>query len=133
MAAGEGSQPAVRALHDAPEVEWADDRGRLRYQTIFGTDSTTSQLVLGRCVIEPGQQLVYHSHEATEVYHILAGRAELVLDGVTRIVHAGDSAFIPGRTPHGARSLGPGPFEFIYVYSADSADGPATAYTMHER
>jgi len=133
MSAGEGSQAAVRALDDTPEMTWADERGRLRYRTIFGADTTTSQLVLGRCVIEPGQQLAYHSHEATEVYHILTGRGELVLNGVVRSVHAGDSVFIPGRIPHGARSLGPEPLEFIYVYAADAAIGPATAYTMHER
>lgn len=125
-------QPAVRALVEAPEQRWADARGRLRYRTVFGNDGTTSQLVLGRCVIEPGDSLAYHSHDATEVYHIVSGRGEVVLDGVTRAVGATDSVYIPGGVAHAARAVGTEPLEFVYVYAADAAVGPATAYTMHE-
>ena len=83
----------------------------------------------------PGREEMRHEHHsqpATEVDHVLSGRGRLLLDGEVHVVGAGDSAFIPGGTPHSVHVEGAEDLEFVDVSAADAADGPDTPYTMHE-
>jgi mannose-6-phosphate isomerase-like protein (cupin superfamily) len=61
-----------------------------------------------------------HRHAQAEIYHILAGRGVMRLEGERLELQAGDTVFIPGGAWHGARGVGREPLRLLYVLAADS-------------
>jgi mannose-6-phosphate isomerase-like protein (cupin superfamily) len=57
--------------------------------------------------IEPGASLHSHHHDNEEVWHIIEGELDMVLDGETRRLHAGEAAVVSPDAEHSiAGSLG---------------------------
>src|SRR5256885_10338192 len=56
-----------------------------------------------------------HSHPHEQMGMGLEGEYELVIDGEARIIRPGDSYWIPGGTPHRARSVG-GPARALDIF-----------------
>jgi len=57
--------------------------------------------------IKPGGSSVHHYHrQAEEVYYILRGQGQMMLDGETRAVQPGDTVIIPPLTKHLIRNTG---------------------------
>lgn len=57
--------------------------------------------------VEPDAALPHHDHPHEQVTHILEGEFELVLDGVTHLLKAGDVLVIPPHAKHGGKALTP--------------------------
>ncbi|WP_020619913.1 sugar phosphate nucleotidyltransferase [Paenibacillus daejeonensis] len=63
-------------------------------------DDGTSAITKRVC-LEAGCNFSYHFHtDRSEVWTVLSGRGEMILDGATRLLQAGDVAVIPARAVH---------------------------------
>lgn len=66
----------------------------------------TEQQSLAEATLTPGQVTQRHYHRASEeIYFVLAGRAEMRLDGERRELAAGDAVLIPPGAWHEIRAL----------------------------
>lgn len=54
----------------------------------------------------PGSRVHPHHHENEEVWDIVEGELEMVVDGATRVLRAGEAAVIPAGVEHGASAIG---------------------------
>ena len=52
--------------------------------------------------IDPGRPLPEHSHPHEQVVNVIEGTIELVVDGTSHLLHAGDVLHIGGGVPHAA-------------------------------
>jgi len=55
----------------------------------------------------PGADVHLHRHPQEEVWHVVEGELEMVLDGVARVLRAGEAAVVPPGVEHSARARGP--------------------------
>lgn len=51
--------------------------------------------------IEAGAKLPEHSHPHEQIVNVLEGKYELVVDGVSHVLEAGDVLVVPGGALHG--------------------------------
>ncbi len=67
-------------------------------------DRTTSNIErcsLAEEVLPPGRAVASHYHlETEEIYYILQGRGEMIINGERRVIGAGDAVFIPRGMTH---------------------------------
>lgn len=54
--------------------------------------------------IEAGSEVHLHHHPQEEVWHVVEGELELVVEGVKRVVGAGNAAVVPAEVEHSARA-----------------------------
>lgn len=59
--------------------------------------------------IAPGSDVHTHHHSQEEVWHVIEGELELVVDGVTSVVRAGDAAVVPADVAHSGAGRRPLP------------------------
>lgn len=70
-----------------------------------------------RTVVDPGGEVVPHTHPGLEMGYVLAGKAVLQVAGSPpRSLSAGDSFSIPARRVHSVRNAGPGPLTMLSTY-----------------
>lgn len=55
--------------------------------------------------VEPDKAVPEHSHHNEQITNIIAGEFDLVVEGVTHSLKAGQSFVIPPNVPHSGRSL----------------------------
>jgi quercetin dioxygenase-like cupin family protein len=55
--------------------------------------------------IEPGSSVHEHHHHHEQVVNMLEGEFELVVDGVSKVLQAGDIIVIPGNVPHSGTAI----------------------------
>lgn len=91
------------------------NKGQGLHQNILGDSQTvklTGKDTAGRFTIiendnPPGVGIPMHVHEnEDEVFRILEGEMEFVVDGNTSILKAGDTIFLPRQVPHSFRVIG---------------------------
>ena len=89
-------------------------------KTIFpGVTLTTAwgnEIMMSFVQFERADALVpehYHPHEQMGMG--LEGTFELIIDGEARLIHAGDSYWVPSNVPHSARSVG-GPARALDIF-----------------
>jgi lysophospholipase L1-like esterase/mannose-6-phosphate isomerase-like protein (cupin superfamily) len=70
----------------------------------------------GKWVLHPGSTIGYHLHDKDEVYYILEGRGELVLNGETSEIGPGAAVFVRPGDSHGLRPVGNQDLVVIIVY-----------------
>ena len=99
--------------------QWVEGRSDLRWRTRLGTTpedgakaSSTSLLE-----VEPGCALPRHTDSAEETVVVVAGLAEVEVEGETGRVGAGGVALVPQDVPHQVRSVGSEPLRFVAVYA----------------
>jgi quercetin dioxygenase-like cupin family protein len=56
--------------------------------------------------IAPGARAHPHHHENEEVWNVLDGELEMVVDGVARVLRAGEAAVVPADVEHSAAAIG---------------------------
>jgi mannose-6-phosphate isomerase-like protein (cupin superfamily) len=61
-----------------------------------------------------------HLHEQAEVYVFLSGTGEVVIEGESTAVSAGDSVFIHGNVEHMAVNTGNDVLRLLYFFATDS-------------
>ena len=123
-------RPFVAHVSDSSWTDWDDPRdGLLSFASTIGDGTTPSDtMTAGLTRLPPGGWLGRHSHEATEIYHVLSGEGVVHLDGEVKHVRHGRMVFIPSDCIHGVHNTGGRDLEFFYVYAADSAADERTRY-----
>jgi quercetin dioxygenase-like cupin family protein len=117
MPAAEPSE-LVLQTDERPFEQWDDERGRLAFATLFGSESTaTDALTTGLAVVPPGGSLAVHRHTAVETYYVIAGEADLTLDGELVRLLPGTTVLLPSNIWHGVRNDGPEPLRVFYTFA----------------
>ena len=112
-----------RHVSDCPTEEWSSpERGVVRWWELFGGDATaTNEMTVGIAEVPVGAVPPPrgHSHDASEVYVILAGEGYVVVDGMRTAVTEGSAVWIPEGHEHYADNTGTIPLRLLYVFARD--------------
>ena len=85
----------------------------------------TRQLLVGQVEMPPGTGHAFHRHpKREEVLWIIDGEAEQWVDTNSKLLTAGDSAFIPSDVVHGIYNDSSRLLRFLAVLSPAVTDGP---------
>lgn len=120
-------EPAFVQESDLAWEGWAEDqvaqRGSVKWKTLISAGMTPSRgLTAGVALIAPGGDLRPHHHSQAEIYLVLEGTGEVMIEGAARAVGAGTTVFIPGDAVHSIENHGATELRFAYVLQADSFD-----------
>ena len=77
---------------------WDEHReARIRVRTLVSAGRTASSgISFGVFELPPGAVLDPHHHHPQEVYYVVGGHAEVLLDGEWRPLRKGDVVYVPG-------------------------------------
>lgn len=118
------NKAVFRRAGDCATESWRDDgTGHVDWWTLFSADRTaTTGLTVGLAEIPVGAPRPPrgHLHSQAEVYFVLSGSGEVVVEGESTPVCPGDAVFIPGDTEHLAVNTGSEPLRLLYFFPADS-------------
>lgn len=118
------NKAVFRRASDCTTESWRDDEtGHVDWWTLFSADRTaTSALTVGVAEVPAGapRPARGHTHDQAEVYFFLSGSGEVVVEGQSTPVTAGDAVFIPGNTEHMSVNTGDVPLRLLYFFAADS-------------
>ena len=113
-----------RRMSDCATESWRDPvSGHVDWWTLFSSDRTnTTGLTVGIADIPVGapRPARGHLHDQAEVYVILAGTGEVVVEGESTPVTSGDSVFIHGNVEHMAVNTGDEVLRLLYFFATDS-------------
>jgi quercetin dioxygenase-like cupin family protein len=98
---------------------WVEGRPELRWRSTFGTTPADGAQASSTALleVEPGRALPRHTDSAEEVVVVVAGEAEVEVEGERARVSAGGVALVPKDVPHQVRSVGDSPLRFVAVYA----------------
>jgi mannose-6-phosphate isomerase-like protein (cupin superfamily) len=118
-------EPVIVDMADRPweawPVELVEERGGISWKTLVSADQTRSEtLTFGIARLPPRERLREHHHAQAELYFVLAGSGEVIIDGEVRSVGPGTCVFIPGQARHSCANSGHRELRFAYVLAADS-------------
>lgn len=112
----------ITSLSTGTERPMNDDKGIVR-ALVGPEDGAHAVDVHVNIIRKEAGPAPYHYHERAEnVYIVLEGTAEAIVDGVTYHLNPHDVAFIPPGVPHAAGSAGAGPVTLIEIYAPAGAD-----------
>ncbi len=99
--------------------QWVEGRPELRWRSTLGTtpDGGATASSTSLLEVEPGCALPRHTDSAEETVVVVAGLAEVEVDGETDTVPPGGVALVPKDVPHQVRSAGDEPLRFVAVYA----------------
>jgi mannose-6-phosphate isomerase-like protein (cupin superfamily) len=132
-------KPVVLHEHDISKRKsesFADNigGGTLTWQTLISEPETeTDTFTVGIATCKPGADnscpasskealpghLKLHRHTHAEIYHVMAGRGIVTIDGKEYEVGKASVVFIPGNVEHGIRCIGDEDVKWLYVFAAD--------------
>lgn len=117
-----GVAPVVRHASVLPAEGWQDrDESGLVWWTLISADRTTSRgITAGVAELEVGGELEPHWHATDEVYHVVGGIGEVLLDDTWHSVEPGSTLFIPGNIRHAIRNVGDEVMRLFYCFPTDS-------------
>lgn len=72
---------------------------------IYGQIHHSEKLTCAHISIDAGVVLPEHHHVHEQWSHLLEGEMEFTVGGETKILKAGETAFIPGNVPHSGRTI----------------------------
>jgi quercetin dioxygenase-like cupin family protein len=104
---------------DELSEQWVEGRPELRWRSTLGTtpDDGAKASSTSLLEVEPGCALPRHTDSAEEVVVVVAGTAEVEVQGETGRLPAGGVALVPKDVPHQVRSVGDAPLRFVAVYA----------------
>ncbi len=107
--------PAPEDFSDA----WVEGDPSARWRSTTGHGPSTGAQRSGSSIleVEPGCRLAPHTDSAEETIAVVAGTAEVVVEGRASRVSAGGLAVVPAGTVHEVRCADTGPLRFIAVYA----------------
>lgn len=118
------SGAVFRRASDCPTESWrSETTGFVDWWTVFSADRTdTTGMTVGVAEIPVGAPRPErgHQHTQAELYFIISGSGEVVIDGAATAVTAGDAVLIPGDIEHLAVNTGSVPLRLLYVFATDS-------------
>ena len=116
-------KPVITRVGDVPQHDWASaTRGNVRWWELIGGDTMpTSEMVVGiaEVPVGAGRPPRGHTHEPAEVYYIVSGRGEVLVEGETYALTPGDAVWIPPNAEHVAYNVGDEPLRLLYVFAKD--------------
>jgi len=96
--------------------EWGREYDERPWGNYTVIDSVKDDHKVKRIVVHPGKRLSYQTHQfRAEHWYVVSGVATVVLDGVTRDVHPGESVDIAIGAAHRCENHGEEPVVFIEV------------------
>ncbi len=106
----------VRALGEEGRRELAEAPESARPWGTYRVLFRSSRYKIKRIAIRPGARLSlqYHLHR-TEHWVVVQGTAEVEIDGRSRLIHEGESIFVPKSAPHRLSNPGKIPLEIVEV------------------
>ncbi len=103
----------LRSRRDAVPAEPTRDGSRVRELMHPARQGNRAQS-LAEAELAPGASTRLHRHRRSEeIYHFLAGRGEMELDGRRFPVQAGDTVCIPPGSPHRLFNTGEGTLRLL--------------------
>lgn len=81
-------------------------------------NADSTNFTSGTTVFPAGSGAPMHSHNCCEQVTILEGQAECVVDGVSSVLGAYDTTFIPAEMPHRFVNIGDGDLTILWIYGA---------------
>jgi quercetin dioxygenase-like cupin family protein len=98
---------------------WIDGDDTARWRSASGHSPSCGARSSGSSVLEvdPGHRLPTHTDSAEETIVVLAGTAEVCIDGETAKVTAGGLALVPKEVVHEVRNVGDDVLRFTAVYA----------------
>jgi mannose-6-phosphate isomerase-like protein (cupin superfamily) len=116
------AEPKVTTIADAVETVMRYERGVTKH--LVGPRDGAEKVDAHINVINQDSGIgPYHYHEHAEnVYIVLDGIAEAIVDGKRYFLRKDDVAFIPPKVPHAAGSAGFGPVTVIEIYAPAGRD-----------
>ena len=112
----------IGRIANAKQTAMRYERGITKH--LVGPDVGASNVDVHINVINADSGLgPYHYHEKAEnVYIVLEGRAQVVVEGESHYLEKDDIAFIPPGVRHAAGSAGEGPVTVIEIYAPAGRD-----------
>lgn len=107
LVADKAASPRIKeALRDDERRPMYEERRWGHYLVLDQTrHEDGSSAITKRVCLAAGRNFSYHYHtDRSEVWTVLSGRGEMILDGAFRILQAGDVAIIPARAAHTLRA-----------------------------
>lgn len=108
--------PKAQAFAQAADIAWTDLGSGVKRRILCFDD----HLMMVEVAFETGAVGALHSHPHRQASYVAAGRFEMTIDGVTRILGPGDVYFVTPDLVHGAVALEPG--TLIDVFTPARAD-----------
>ncbi|MGJ7900957.1 cupin domain-containing protein [Lysobacter sp. 1R34A] len=125
LSPAQAAQPPAKLRSDS-YVEQARDIAQAQPGPHEGEGRTTAypffaqadgfDIVFRQRSLHPGASIGDHTNDKDEIYYVLSGRGELMLDGRRREVGAGDAVLTRRGSRHGLRQLGDEDLTLIVVY-----------------
>ena len=118
----ETTRVKITSLASAPERAMKNNKGRAR--DLVGLPDGALGVDVHLNVINSDTPVApYHIHKKAEnVYIILEGTAEAIIDGVRHQLTTDDVVFIPPGVPHAVGGGGEGPVKLIEIYAPAGSD-----------
>lgn len=86
-----------------PEARAVFHEAKMGKATLF----ESPRVLVGLNCFRPGQEHALHAHgEMDKLYHVLAGRGLLLLEGASHALEPGQLAIASAGVPHGIRNTG---------------------------
>jgi quercetin dioxygenase-like cupin family protein len=82
--------------------------------------------ITGIAEVQPGGTAGRHTHPGIETGYVLQGEADLIVEGKTQHLKAGDSYAIPAGAVHDVKVTGSTPFKVLGIYVVDKTKPLAT-------
>jgi mannose-6-phosphate isomerase-like protein (cupin superfamily) len=90
---------------------------------VDGPGDGAKNISLGLCVIDPGSEIPYHSHEdSEEVMYIFKGYGKAIIDGIEYDLRENSSMYCPPRTMHKIVNPNPQELWFVFAYAPPGAE-----------
>jgi mannose-6-phosphate isomerase-like protein (cupin superfamily) len=107
----------LRNQAEMPWIEGPGHHGGALSKVLVAAGENGARLVDYRISsYAPAAHVARHLHETKEqIYHFLEGEGLLELGEETRVVRAGDIAYIPPHVPHALQNTGLGRLVFVVV------------------
>ena len=95
-----------------------DATARWRSGSVLGSGAGAKAAGASLLEVDPGCRLPRHTDSAEEVIVVVAGSAEVWLDGEPSTLGPGEMALVPELAPHEVRNAGDEVLRFAAVYAA---------------
>ncbi|MCE5251384.1 cupin domain-containing protein [bacterium] len=89
-----------------------------------GVSDAIPEMSVSYIELQPGQEVKPHTHNRTEVYLFLTGRAKVMTGHEVREIATGDVAIAPNGTPHAIKVIGNEPLRFYAFNSPPASSCP---------
>jgi hypothetical protein len=118
-----------------PLDSWDDPvRGRLAWSLLLEGSGWTGggPAAVGLGELGTDGWLGLHRHTAPELYHVVAGRVVVTIDGEEQEAGPGAVVALPSDAEHAIRAVGPDPARFLFVFPHHHFDDVVYRFTHEE-